>query len=241
MGRPSAESFTRLLVMTMALSSSGIVAWPVVSRTAALQLPTVPVRAGEVGRSLSQQDIAALQQTLPAGAMPWLLIGERGQAANAQLVEVYLAPTVATSQVRRGPVIPLRRLVRSPAPPESWTIVDNYMGAGNKLTYAQVGIPGRTFDEIQGDEDANRPFLIIGTFDDADLAGIVALLRADTGRTAYPGGGSIRGLPILRMTRRSDTSVVVYLRDGGILRQQQVSLDKREGAWIIVSVVTGRA
>jgi hypothetical protein len=74
MGRPSAESFTRLLVMTMALSSSGIVAWPVVSRTAALQLPTVPVRAGEVGRSLSQQDIAALQQTLLRAQCPGCLL-----------------------------------------------------------------------------------------------------------------------------------------------------------------------
>jgi hypothetical protein len=203
------------------------------------QAPTA-IRIGEVARELSDKDVADLVQTMPAGSKPWLLIGERGQS-SAQTIEAYLPPVTSTPEVRRGSMIPLHRLVRNAAAPEPWTVITNYQrGGATPISYAQVLLAGRSFDQIQGDDDLNRPFILKGNPKDNDLVDVVSVLRASH-LNHYPGGGYVSGLPILNMDWQTNYFVVVDLRDGGILKQQRATLKKEGAVWVITGVVTGRA
>jgi hypothetical protein len=204
------------------------------------QAPTV-IRIGEVARELTNTDVADLVQTMPAGSKPWLLIGERGQSPTGQTIEAYLPPVTSTPEVRRGSMIPLRRFVRNTAAPEPWTVITNYQrGGATPISYAQVLLAGRSFDQIQGDDDTNRPFILKGNPKDNDLVEVVSVLRASR-LNRYPGGGYISGLPILNMDWQTNYFVVVDLRDGGILKQQRATLKKEGAVWVITQVVTGQA
>lgn len=205
------------------------------------QAPATAIRIGEVARGLLDKDVADLVQTLPAGSKPWLLIGERGQSPTAQTIEAYLPPVTSTREVRRGLMIPLRRLGQNAAAPELWTVIANYQrGGATPISYAQVLLADRSFDQIQGDDDLNRPFIFKGNPKDNDLVDVVSVLRASH-LNSYPGGGYVSGLPILNMDWQTNYFVVVDLRDGGILKQQRATLKKEGDVWIITQVVTGRA
>jgi hypothetical protein len=99
-------------------------------------------------------------------------------------------------------------------------------------SYGQVAIPGRSFDDIRGDQDMNRPFRVIGRLDDDELVRIVQLVRSDP---PVRGVDHIQPLPILSVQRRDDDSVDVTLR-GGHLRGQKVTLRQVGQDWLIVSV-----
>src|SRR5712692_4281744 len=88
-----------------------------------MQSPATPLRIGDVARRMTEQNITALESLLPSDAKPWLLIGVR---AWGEHVEAYLAPTTITPALRRGTVVS-GQVTRS---------------------YAQVAIPGRSFDQI---------------------------------------------------------------------------------------------
>src|SRR5438093_8228822 len=107
---------------------------------------TMPLRTGEVARQLTEQDIAALELVLPAAGKPWLLNGDTAQFGNLQFVQAFLPATVSTPALRRGTVISVVR--RNPL--DAWVVQ-------RAESYAQVTIPGRTFDQIAGDQDINRP------------------------------------------------------------------------------------
>src|SRR5437773_10157080 len=76
-------------------------------------------------------------------------------------------------------------------------------------SYAQVAITGRSFNDIQGDQDINRPFRVIGRFDDDELIRLVQLLRSDP---PYRGPERIDPWPFLSMQRKAADSVQVTLR-----------------------------
>jgi hypothetical protein len=143
------------------------------------QSPTTPLRIGDVARRMTEQDIAALEQALPPGAKPWLLIGVR---AWGEVVEAYLEPTSTTPALRRGTVI------------SEWI-------RQRTDSYAQVAIPGRSFDQIEGDQDINRPFRVYGRFDDGELVSLVQLLRSNP---PTRGMHSIESWPILSIRRVED-------------------------------------
>jgi hypothetical protein len=140
---------------------------------------TVTLRTGDVARQLTEQDVAALELVLPSGAKPWLLNGDRAQFPGIQFIQAYLSPTTVTSTLRRGPVISLMRRI---SPIAAWT-------TERVESYAQVAIAGRKFDDIQEDQDVNRPFRVIGRFDDPELVQLVAFLRSNP---PIPGGGPDR-------------------------------------------------
>ena len=182
-----------------------------------MQSPTAPLRIGDVARRMTEQDIAALELLLPSGAKPWLLIGVR---AWGEVVEAYLEPTSTTPALRRGTVVSVWIRQRTES-------------------YAQVAIPGRSFDDIQGDQDINRPFRVVGRFDDEELVSLVRLLRSNP-KSPF----SIESWPILSVRRNEDdccdngrrfASVEVLLREtdtgGQVIKLRQAGQD-----WIIVAV-----
>src|SRR5690349_23520475 len=130
--------------------------------------------------------------------MPWLLNGDRPQNTFVDYIEAYLPPTSTSSPFRRGTVIGVRR---QRMPVGEWSVERTDL-------YAQVAIPGRSFDDIQGDQDTNRPFRIIGRLDDDDLVRLVQFLRSDP---PVRGGDHIQPWPILSIQRKADDSVEIML------------------------------
>ena len=184
------------------------------------------IRTGDVSRQLTEGDIAALERVLPAGAKPWLLDGDPLQIAGVESIQAYLSPTTATSTLRRGPVITVRRRI-SPAPLTDWGVVQSG-------TYAQVAIPGREFDQIEGNQDINRPFLIIDNFDDAELGGLVTFLRSNPPTTGGK-ANAVQPWPILSIRREADGSVAVMLR-GGVMSGQSITVRQTERGWTIIRI-----
>src|SRR5262249_48040611 len=153
---------------------------------------TVTLRTGDVARQLTEQDIAALELVLPAGGKPWLLNADNAQDANSQYVQAFLPATVSTPALRRGTVITVER--RNPL--DAWV-------AQRAESYAQVAIPGRNFDQIQGDQDLNRPFRVFGRFDDTELVQLVGFLRSNP-PTPGVGPDAIQSWPILSIIRKGN-------------------------------------
>ena len=95
-------------------------------------------------------------------------------------------------------------------------------------------IPGRTFDQIEGDQDINRPFRVIGRFDDTELIRLVEFLRSNP-PTRVGGSNAIRPWPILSIDRKADDSVEVLLR-GAVMQGQTITLRQAGQDWVIVRV-----
>jgi len=188
------------------------------------QSSSTTTRTGDVSRQLTEQDVAALERVLPSGAKPWLLNGDPAQLAGFEYIQAYLPPTSATSTLRRGTVI---GVMRRTSPLTEWTVTYS-------STYAQVAIPGRAFDQIEGDQDINRPFQVTGNFDDTELVGLVRFLRSNPPTI---GGeiNAIRPWPILSVTRGADRSVQVMLR-GAIMQGQSITVRQTDHDWTIIRV-----
>lgn len=199
-------------------------AFQVLVLLASMQSATTPLRTGDVARKLTEPDVATLEMILPSGAKPWLLDGEPAQAPGLEYVAAYLSPTSTSPILRRGMVITVVRRIR-PLTESEWTV------QGTRA-YAQVAIPGRSFDQIEGDQDTNRPFLVFGRFDDDELVTLVKFLRSNP---PTRGPERIQPWPFLSMQRRADHSVSVMLR-GGVGRGQAITLRQARQDWVIVSV-----
>ena len=185
---------------------------------------TVTLRTGDVARQLTDQDVAALESVLPSGAKPWLLTGDPGQLA-LQCIEAYLSPTTVSSALRRGTVITVTRQTR---PLTAWTVYTSE-------SYAQVAIAGRDFDQIEGDQDLNRPFRVFGSFDNTELIHLVRFLRSNPPTPRTGPDVAIRAWPILSIIREVDDSVTVRLREAAG-KGQTTTLRETGQDWVIVSV-----
>jgi hypothetical protein len=149
-----------------------IVFWALLSQSTD---PT-PIKIG-AATQLTGQDIAAINKLLPE--KPWLVNGPPTQFSFQQFLQAYLPPTT-TSGIRRGTYSEVvRRLeLRTGRPMGEWTTDRRY-------EYAQVAIPGRPFDEIRDEHDLNRPFRVLGNFEDEAIIGIVAAIRSQAGKARY--------------------------------------------------------
>lgn len=203
--------------------------WSIASQLALLLLvqaqpAAIPLlRTGEVARQLADADVAALEQALPQGAKPWLLDGEPVLIADVQTIDAYLPPDTVTTSLRRGPIL---SAMRRTAPATAWAV-------GGSASYAQVAIAGRNFDQIQGDDDINRPFRVFGRLDDDDLIELVKFLRSNPRKAREL--GAIKQLPIVSVTRQADDSVEVMLRSGS-MQGPWIKLQQAGRGWRIVSV-----
>ena len=190
------------------------------------QSTTVPPRTGDVARQLTEQDIAALELILPSGTKPWLLNGDPGDQPKTQYIEAFLSPTTTTSRLRRGPLIRVRRQTWE-NPPTAWTV--HWTGL-----YAQVAIPGRTFDQIENDQDMNRPFRVIGRFEDTELVRLVDFLRTNS-TVRGTENERIQPWPILVIVRQADNSVEVMLR-GAVMQGQFIRLRQTGQDWVVLGL-----
>jgi len=179
-----------------------------------------PLRIGGA-QQLSEQDIANLELLMPKGKKPWLYWGELdvldwGTVDAIATVAAYLPPDSETSEIRRGTMITLRWPDHSPA--KAWTVIDA------NGSYAQVAIAGKSFDQIQRDQDLNRPFKVVGTFDDAELLSIVNFVR-----TKYPGS------PLRGVERDGLNPILVSIGSDRNGRPMKLVLGKQNQEWVLLS------
>jgi hypothetical protein len=161
----------------------------------ALQAPSTPLVFGPQAAALRLADIDGIAHAVaPYGGTPWLLTefrsiplrnGERRWVALA-----YLAPSTATSEFRRGRLVDVTTelTTRNAPEPNTWRVGD----PSRIMTWAQVALPGRSFDDVTSDSDENRPLHITGDITDADLVSIVRFIRS---RPSLPNPNSQLRLP----------------------------------------------
>ena len=162
------------------------------------------------------------------GGSPWLIYGfERLPSLSDPVfaIEAYLPADVTTPEVRRGSVLNASR--------QSGQIISiNAPNAERGGRYAQVAVPGRGFDAIQGDRDINLPFLLIGAIDDADLVRIVTLVRSSPALPP-PYGRAPGHWPIRSVTRRADDSVDVHQLSVDRGRGQGMTISRQTSGWVV--------
>ena len=181
----------------------------------------IPIRLGDVGRLLSEDDIHQIEQIgVASGGAPWLLVGHHSMIGEMWFVDAYLQPTTASPSVRRGTLINVSsNLPEVPSVLKVWTLNRR----ATRLTYAQVAVSERSFGNILGDQDVNRPFRISGEFSDDELISLVRFIRTD------PSRADERTLPILFITRES----LPPQADGPAVR---VGLRQDESATILLTL-----
>jgi hypothetical protein len=179
-----------------------------------IQAPsTAPLRLGGGAQQLSESDIASIESLLPGNTKPWLYgdIAPEAQT-SAAVMGVFLPATTQTSELRRGKLVTLRWPDNAPDS-RGWTIIDA------NGSYAQVAAAGRSFDQVQGNRAANRPFQVLGTITDADLLKIVSVARA---RSSF-------GLPLLSIERNAQNQILV---SNGF---ERLVLEIQSQEWVLIA------
>lgn len=207
--------------------------------TFALQPPEATRRLGEIASRLSADDLSQLAQL--AGESPWLLIGHRAQFSIDWSVEVFGRPSAAGDGLRRGVMVwawtdpSFRTDARAsdsgePAAPRQWRT------AAMKMSWAQVALPGRAFEDVRDQQDVNRPFRLVGAFGDAELVRLIEFVRSGPSVIGADGPRALTPtLPIAHVEqRRPDGLVEVRLRVDE-WRQQVGTFRSAGGDWSLVN------
>jgi len=193
---------------------------------ALFRLPRETVRVGDVARKLSDKERTALLRAIPGEAKPWLLYGETSPvvAGDRPYIEAYLPPRTSTSTLIRGSTFALRQTA-----PATWVVVSG------PHDDAQVAINGLSFDKVQWRQIFNRPFRVVGAFDDTELLSIAAFLREvqTSKELRIRLLGVRRDLPIRAMRRQSDELVVITLSLND-WSGQDVELRRQGDTWTVV-------
>jgi hypothetical protein len=84
------------------------------------------------------------------------------------------------------------------------------------------------FNAIEAEQDLNRPFMIAGSFDDAELVSLVRFVRGNATLE--------RTWPIHSISRQPDSSIRVFLWPETGSHLQIVNIVRRDGNWVVVSV-----
>lgn len=107
-----------------------------------------------------------------------------------------------------------------------------------KMSWAQVTLPGRAFDDVTDQQDLNRPFRLIGAFSDAELVRLVEFVRSGPGIAGASGRVIVaRTSPIAEVERKADGLVEVRLPVGEY-EQQLVTLRAAGESWSLVQIGT---
>jgi hypothetical protein len=121
------------------------------------------------------------------------------------------------------------------------------------LSWAQVALPGRSFDDVKSESDENLPLTITGQITDADLVSSVRFLRTQPplpqprpGLIVATVPGPVRGIVAPPFLNPSLPAVRLSLAAGNgclwsVLLQRPFSeaLQRRDGEWFVESIQRG--
>jgi hypothetical protein len=205
----------------------------------AAQAPPGPLVFGPQAAWFRPADTEGITRAVASyGGRPWLILGmrhspPRGNGEYQWTAMAYAAPTTATPELRRGALVAVFTAPTTGqlADPASWSADPSRV-----ITWAQVALPGRTFDDVTSDQDENRPLTITGDITDADLMSIVRFLRSRPIIAVPPGlnlgtvPGPVRGIRAPAVRHPALPAVRVGL---GLSAScgYEVVLERREGTW----------
>ena len=214
----------------------------------ALQSPVpTPIRLGPTGDRLTADDLAQIGRLDFGGRAVWVLVGHPHGLilSKSWYVNAYLEPDYVAARVRRGRIAVLRAEMTGPDAydgPKTWELT-------SMNDYGQVPVSMERSDAITGGRDLNRPFAVVGRFDDELLVAIVTLIRSGPSITLPPGqrtrptpAGIFRTVekswPIAFMRRQADAVVEVSLLDPSPHEKsgQTVMLRKYGTDWAVVDL-----
>jgi hypothetical protein len=203
------------------------------------------VRLGPTGDRLTSDDVDQIRRLSPDAKPVWLVVGHPRTffPSNSWYVEAYLGPDASQTRVRRGQIVWVKAELTSPEAydsPKRWEFVST---AG----YAQVSAESGRTDAITGPRDLNRPFKIVGTFDDDTLVSIVSFVRSSPSFTPPPSSrpeppvttGIFRQVqgtwPIEAIIGQGESGVELRLLDSSPYEKsgQSVILRKNGNSWIV--------
>ena len=205
------------------------------------QAPGAPLVFGLHATTIRPADIEAITRAVaPYGGAPWLLtefrrMPETRNGERRWIATAYLAPSTATPELRRGSRVHVTTaLTTQNAPePDTWSIDD----PSRILTWAQVALPGRSFDDVKSESDENLPLTITGKITDADLVSSVRFIRsrpsfprpAGVNRPAVP--GPVRGIlaPAIMHPALPGVRLTLGLSAGCFY---DVVLERRDDGWV---------
>ena len=207
---------------------------------ARVQGPGDPLVFGRQAAWLRSADVEGIAKAVaPYGGPPWLITEiHRSPVSRNDGFQwsalAYVAPTTATAEFRRGPLVRVGAgLPTDHVPdPATWRV-----DPSTASTWAQVALPGRRFEDVASEQDENLPLTISGDITDADLLSIVRFLRSGPvisvpsnlrlGKVPGPVRG-IRG-PAIRHPALPGARVVIG-RSAGCF--YDIVLERRGETWI---------
>jgi hypothetical protein len=204
------------------------------------------VRLGPTGDRLTSDDVDQIRRLRPDAKPVWLVVGHPRTfiPSNSWYVEAYLAPDASQTRVRRGQIVWVKAELTSPEAydsPKRWEFVST---AG----YAQVSVEGGGTDAITGPRDLNRPFKVVGTFDDDTLVSIVSFVRSSPSFSPPPSSrpeppqvptGIFRQVqgtwPIAAIIGQGESGVELSLLDSSPYEKsgQRVILRRNGNSWVV--------
>jgi hypothetical protein len=188
-------------------------------------------RFGEVGRSLSEREIAQIADLANAAGKPaWLVLGFPSMISGVTTITVYLHPDVTTERLRRGRL--LRLVADTDAAPaisrrSDWKLTDT-------ISYAYVPLETST-DEIAGERDLAWPFAVLGHIDDETLISLVTFVRSRPSLPDIPEGAAPRQVPNAPLSGvwRQGDQFVVALRLRGDAETFGVTVIRSGERWLV--------
>ena len=174
--------------------------------------------------AVDHQDISRLLEATPKPA--WLWMTRRGLAGGIWLVQAFAAPDVERENLRRGSATMIRGemspadvAARNVTGPKSWV-------NGATVSYAQVVMPNRMFQDIRGPKDPNLPFVNSTTLTDDELVSLVTFLRTSPAGPSTAPERVFRGFPL---DVRGDLPIdTVGATDGAIYARIRLAVSKMQ-------------
>jgi hypothetical protein len=183
------------------------------------------LRFGTLATILSGDDMAQIRQlSARTGGEIWFVSGDIGRAGGLS-VAVYRRPEVAQGAVRTGVllVIATKGVSR-----RTWAV-------SSAASYAQVLLPGRAPDAIEGYADPNRPFRVTGQWNADELAELVTFIRSSPKSSAAKGLRQVNGAQPIELVARQGSVVEIRLRVDAN-QYHVVSLTRVDGSWVVASI-----
>jgi len=189
------------------------------------------VRIGDVATALADSDVTYVARLAACGTSPpWLMIASHGQIAEVQFVEAFCTADQINGALRLGQLSWIVRDKFSSGLWGPWTVRERYR-------YAQVVPDGRSFEQVTGIQDVNRPFqLFSGEFTDEELISLVRFLRSGPTWAHGTAREHVESKwPITMMSHETDGRVVVRLNNNS-MEGQRVIVRRSQDGWAIISV-----
>jgi hypothetical protein len=192
-------------------------------------------RFGRDADRLAPDEMVAIRTAVEARGEPWAILTWHSQVLpEVRYADVFLPPTVATQEYRRGPFVHLEC-----RPLDGEALCQSWAHRSELGVYFQLFESSRVPDRMTVLSEVDRPARVRGTFSDDDLVSLIKYIRSGPGPLLPPGhfpARVTRGIPIQDIEQQEDGSVWVRLTVDGI-GGETATVVRTDGGWQIAHLV----